>query len=325
MKRILTPLITIAFPLLATAQLPVCTNFGFEDSAFTGWTGSIGDNQTSSSGPLNNIVTGFYSTVPNAPLNDPNARHTIMTTAGGTDPCGLFPVVHPGGQYSVRLGGTTPNYQGEIIEQAFVVGAADTILDIYYAVVLNDGGHAPTDQPYFNIEMFDAASAAIPAGTLLLNAGGSVPGFSVCIAPTSFKPWDTLSVNLSAFVGTAVTLRFTAAGCTQSGHYGYAYVDANCPGSATTVGMAESMYRRVHVNPNPSAGNFAVTLPETMQSVDAQYRVFDISGKTVSSGTHPAGTGNMLIDGSAWSNGFYFLEIGSGNTVLREKLVKTKN
>ena len=43
-----------------------------------------------------------------------------------------------------------------------------------------------------------------------------------------YSAWRSNSMNLKAYIGTNVTIRFTAAGCTFGGHMGYGYVDAFC-------------------------------------------------------------------------------------------------
>lgn len=210
-----------------TVQAP-CTNMDFEAGNFTGWTGSVGDNSLSSNGPLQNIVPGLQSTTMNALLSDASARHTIISSAFGNDPCGGFPGVAPGGNYSVRLGGTTANYQGEILEQTFTVAPGNTAFTYQYAVVLNDGGHSAGEQPYFKIEMFDQSGNLIPCSQYYVEASGTIPGFQTCGVGTWYKPWTTVSINLLAYVAQNVTIRFTVAGCIYAGHYGYAYVDASC-------------------------------------------------------------------------------------------------
>ncbi len=214
-------------PANPTPQAP-CTNMDFETATFTGWTGAIGDNNLSSLGPLQNIVPGFASTTQDALVTDCLARHTIMSTASGTDPCGLFPTVAPGGNYSVRLGNSCANYQGEILEQTFTVAPGNTSFTYQYAVVLNDGGHSAGEQPYFKIEMFDQSGNLVPCSQYYVEASGTIPGFLPCGVGTFYKPWTTVSVDLSSFVTANVTIRFTVAGCIYAGHYGYAYVDASC-------------------------------------------------------------------------------------------------
>ncbi len=274
--------------------MPPCTNLDFETGDFTGWSGAIGDNQTSSFGPLDNQIPGFVSNGTNAALGDATARHTIMDVLGGTDPCGGFPVVAPGGQYSVRLGGTTPNYQGEIMEQTFTVNSSSTNITYQYAVVLNDGGHAPADQPYFKIEVLDQNGQIIDTCVqYMVTAGGSVPGFVQCQPSVFYKPWTIVSIDLSAQIGNDVTIRFTVAGCTQSGHYGYAYIDAACsalavslnfcPGNPTVVLTAPSGfvgYQWLDGNGNPIAGatNQTYTIPNATVGTSFTAQMTSVTG-----------------------------------------------
>lgn len=221
-----------SFPVTTTAVAP-CTNPGFETGDFTGWSGTIGDNDVMSGGPLSNVQVGFFSTTNDAPISDCAARHTIMTAAAAqVDPCGGFPTVPPnGGQYCVRMGNNCSSYMGETMEQTFTVDPLTTSFTYRYAVVLNDGGHTPTEQPYFKIEVLDSTGA--PIGACLQyyeNAGGSIPGYQQCPTDpfTSFKPWTTITYDLTTYVGQNVTVRFTVAGCIYGGHFGYAYVETSC-------------------------------------------------------------------------------------------------
>ncbi len=218
-----------------------CTNVDFETGDFTGWGGAIGDNNSSSFGPLSNIQTGIFSTVPNEALANSNARHTIMSNSFGPDPYGGFPVVPAnGGNYAVRLGGTTPNYQGEYIEQTFTVSPSSTSFAYQYACVLWSGGHPPAQQPYFRIEVLDQNGNPIsPCTQLYVTAGSDAlqQGFFQYGPDPDiyYKPWTAVNFDLSAFVNQNVTVRFTVAGCTQSGHWGYAYIDCSCSSLAATV------------------------------------------------------------------------------------------
>jgi gliding motility-associated-like protein len=217
-----------AFRVPDQVAMTPCTNMDFETGTFAGWSGFIGDNTLNSNGPLQNITNGFFSTTMDALVSDMNARHTIISAASGNDPCGGFPCVAPGGNYSVRLGNTYANYQGEAIEQTFTVAPGNTSFTYQYAVVLNDGGHSAGEQPYFRIEMFDQNGNLIPCAQYYVEASGSVPGFLPCGVGTYYKPWTTVNADLTAYMASTVTIRFTAAGCIYAGHYAYAYVDASC-------------------------------------------------------------------------------------------------
>lgn len=220
-----------------SVQMTPCTNMGFETGDFTGWTGYIGDNTVSSLGPLQNITYGIQSGALNPAEGDNSARHSIMSAAGGNDACGGFAVCPGGyGTFTARLGNTTAGYQGQAIEQTFVVDPANTQFTYRYAVVLDDGGHQPAEQPYFQISVLDSIGNPVNAcAQYYVAAGVNNVGFTNCGGSVYYRPWTTVSFDLSAFVNQSITVRFLAAGCTFSGHYAMAYIDASCSSIADAV------------------------------------------------------------------------------------------
>lgn len=222
----------------ARVVMPPCTNLDFETGDSTGWSAFFGLNSNSNQA-LGSITSGFFSPInsplANATTQTPNHRITIMDAFAGNDPCGGFPVVAPalaaGGFYSLRLGNNVPNQQGEYVEQTFTVSTTTSNFTYQYAVVFEDPGHSPNEQPYFKTEMFDQNGNSIACGYYFVRASPNDPNFFNCgpvFAPVRYRPWTTVSVDLAAYVGQNVTIRFTVAGCTLGGHYGYAYVEASC-------------------------------------------------------------------------------------------------
>jgi gliding motility-associated-like protein len=201
-----------------------CTNLGFE-SGFTGWYGTAGHSVDGAAG----TTTPIY--VPDVFNTTSTTQHTIMT--GGTDPYGLFPVVYSGNS-SLRLGEEivlTSGYNAGTIEQTFSVTAANTDFSYSYAVVLNDGGHDDAIQPYFAVGVYDQTGAEITCSMYLMVAPGT--GYIQSSVPTSYgivyyKPWSTVSVNLTSYIGQNVTIRIIASDCSWQGHFGYAYIDCAC-------------------------------------------------------------------------------------------------
>ncbi len=224
-------------PPIVTPQTP-CTNMGFETGDFSGWTGYIGDNTVSSLGPLQAIVPGIFTGQIDPAVTDQNARHSLMTTAGGNDPCGGFPACPATnyGTYTCRLGNSYAQYQGEGLEQTFVVDANNTQFTYRYAAVLYDGTHPPAEQPYFQISVFDSVGVPVNScAQYYVAAGVNNVGFTSCGNSTFYRPWTTVSFDLSGFVNQSITIRFQAAGCIWSGHYAYAYIDASCSSIADAV------------------------------------------------------------------------------------------
>jgi len=223
-------------PPVVIPQTP-CTNMGFESGDFSGWTGFIGDNTVSSLGPLQAQQAGIFTGALNPTVADLNARHSIMDANAGNDPCAGFPIVPPNyGTYVCRLGNTYAQYQGEGIEQTFVVDPNNTQFTYRYAVMLYDGTHPASEQPYFQISVMDSLGNAVNGcAQYYVTAGVNNVGFSSCALDVYYRPWTTVSFDLSAFVGQSITVRFVAAGCIWGGHYAYAYIDASCSSIAEAV------------------------------------------------------------------------------------------
>lgn len=224
-----------SFNLLGSfQQVPTesgCTNMDFSSGDFSGWTGTFGRAVTSPAGsPIANYQILGVGIV--------NNRHTIM--ADGIDPCGGFPRVDPlGAPYSLRLGNSGTGSQGEQLTQTFVVTQENSSLTYRYAVVFQDPNHQPNQQPFFRAIVKDQLGNVVPCSDFVVSAAGNLPGFfnSTSCNNVRYKPWSTVNVDLSMFAGQNVTVEFTTGDCTQSGHYGYAYVDAFCsPSTLNALG-----------------------------------------------------------------------------------------
>lgn len=191
-----------------------CTNIDFESGNLTGWVTSNGFH------PLYNAA-GCCANVGGA---------QFVTSGAGNDPCGGFPVVSPGGNFSLRLGNNGINGRADRIEQTFNVTAANANFTYKYAVVFQDPGHVVSEQPSFQIEMIDASGAQIPCTYYNVAAGQNITGFlnSPTCAGVVYKPWSNVSVDLTSYIGQNVTIRFTTYDCSLGGHYGYAYIDGSC-------------------------------------------------------------------------------------------------
>lgn len=201
---------------------PSCTNIGFNSNNFTGWFGTTGLSTRSYIGA---ITPNYDATA----LGIFPGRHTIMT--GGNDPCGGFPRVDPlGGPYSVRLGDANVNSQAEQLTQTFMVSNTNNSFTYRYAVVFEDPGHTSNEQPFFRAVLKDQNGNVIPCSEFVVSAAGNLPGFfnSPNCLGVRYKPWSTVNVDLTSYIGQAVTAEFTTGDCAQGAHYGYAYIDAAC-------------------------------------------------------------------------------------------------
>jgi len=220
-----------------------CTNVDFESGDFTGWLGATGINLNTDSSL--SIQTNGISTRGINSLISSSSYHTLVSAGAGKDTYGGFSQLDSagGGSYAVRLGGDSTNLSsgGEILKQTFVVTSSNALFIYRYAVVMQDGGHPAGQQPYFKAEVLDSNGHAISClSNMQAFASGPTAGYILSSAGASvyYLPWTNSSFDLSAHIGAKVTVQFTAAGCTNGGHFCYAYIDANCSSKQLTQTLA---------------------------------------------------------------------------------------
>jgi gliding motility-associated-like protein len=232
---------------------PGCTNIGFDNGDFTGWTGYTGYNSNSDSAVT--LVSAGINPSGTDLAETSCSMFTLVNAAAGTDPWGGFPMLDPtpvGGTISLRLGGENANLRsgspcssggfgqgapGESIQQTFLVTTANAMFTYNYAVVLVQAPHTTTECPYFRAEVLDSAGKPIPCLQYYVESVGSGTPLGMSVSPNTwgnqnaqvyYSNWTANTLNLKNYIGHSVTVRFSAAGCVPGGHWGYAYVDAQC-------------------------------------------------------------------------------------------------
>ena len=243
-------------------------NIDFEEGTFNHWTCDTGfvrgvdgfdsvlnQNFFSVFGPSSTSVNEVVMTV-TPPM--PN-RHEIIQNTGAPiplDPYGGFPIYPPDGSgFAVKLGsdidhpGTgRPDARAERISYTINVPAnvVDYAFTYQYAVVFQDPGHVPENQPRFTVKLFDPlTNDYVPCGSVKYVADSTIPGFQLSqVQGTSdvwYKPWSPVFINLSRYRGRTLYLEFTTEDCAQGGHWGYAYIDVNgCEVTATAKNNCQS-------------------------------------------------------------------------------------
>jgi gliding motility-associated-like protein len=208
------------------AQAAGCSNIDFEAGSTAGWS----------------LTCGFHPIYNASGCCPSPGGQQVITTANNanfTDPYGGFPIVAPGGNFSLRLGDNNVHGEADRIEQTFFVSAANANFTYRYAVVFEDPGHQQAEQPSFVIEMVDSLNNAIPCTYYNVAAGQNIPGFQNGPGNVVYKPWSNVVVDLTNYIGQNVTIRFTTYDCALGGHFGYAYIDGIC--AAFTTGNSFSM------------------------------------------------------------------------------------
>ncbi len=240
MRYIFLFLLSGSFIGTSKAQNGLCPqNLDFEMGDFTNWVCRAG---------IVDVIGGI-NTITWTSVGPPVANQHTMIPAptAGTDMYGGFPQSCPNGSgFSVKLGNETATTNGGVGKEAsgitytYTIPASATTFSIFfwYAVVLQNPGHAPEEQPRFRAKITDlTTNTTIPCVTFDFTASSSLPGFlpSLIDPNVLYKDWTPVTLNLSGLAGRTIELEFIASECTRQGHFGYAYIDvnSNCAGAIT--------------------------------------------------------------------------------------------
>lgn len=226
--------------LLSGAVVANFTNGDFESGDFTGWTkstflnyGLLGsapfdgaDIVRSPGGVDTSAVVGGAGLGPES-QSDPQTANALK-----------FPKF---GDFCARVSGTTPNYNSNALSQQAVLGAGDVDpvdgkvhVRTAIAPVLQNPGHPAAQQPFFYLGIKNVTKGnALLYQTLNFSNEPGVPW--IANGGVQFTQWQFIDIAPGAGqldVGDTVEIEVLGAGCAQSGHWGYVYID-----SASTAGL----------------------------------------------------------------------------------------
>lgn len=225
--------------ITASGQTGLCPpNLDFEMGDFTNWVCRTG--QVSAPGGVNLIT--WDPTV--GPVVN---RHTIIAAPGGIDPYGRFPTMCPNGSgFCVKLGNNAGGAQAESVSYTYSIPSTLTVFSMifHYAVVFQDPGHIPAQQPNFKARIVDVATnTPIACVNFDFTASANLPGFrtSPVDPQVKYKDWTPITINLNPYIGKTIKLEFITSDCTQGAHFAYAYMDVNttCNGAITGTTLCE--------------------------------------------------------------------------------------
>lgn len=200
----------------------VCGNMNLDAMSLAGWEGSTGDVNNTAISP--GLVTGS--------LNEPFlAQHVLVGKEAVDVKLGDLLACTPpnGSDYAMKLGNYDVNAKGEKASFEFEPTEAFNNLIYWYAVVFQDPGHTPEEQPYFSIKMFRESGEEITCAGYEVRAGQGIPGFvEFPEEQVLWKDWTAVSIPLNDFIGEKITIEFENKDCSRGGHYGYSYLDLEC-------------------------------------------------------------------------------------------------
>lgn len=189
-------------------------------------TWSIPSDVTGTSGSVGVVDDGYASKL---------SRHTIHYIEGETDErTGFVLKTKPTGSVaSVRLGNWGIGSEWESVTYTTTIGEDVGVLQLKYALVLQDPGHDADEQPRFTLEILNSAGEPVDAicGAADFRAGINTEGWHTVGSgydKVLWKDWTTVGLNVKELRGETVKIRLTTYDCSQSGHYGYAYFTLDC-------------------------------------------------------------------------------------------------
>jgi hypothetical protein len=192
------------------------------------------------------LTTGILVGPLNAGMDGVLASQAHQTwVPAGVDPVVGIPTTAPGSSGAVRIGNVRSLRGVDLLSKTFVVTAAKSIINFWYAVVFQNPQEPRSAQPFFWVRVTDALGNIIPgafdfgSGSDMLVADPTNPFFQSQMGTTYpnvtipgekllFKNWTAAQIDLSAQVGNQVTIEFVTADCGGHGHFGYAYIDRFC-------------------------------------------------------------------------------------------------
>ncbi|MDX2173135.1 MAG: hypothetical protein SFY56_08450, partial [Bacteroidota bacterium] len=227
-----------------------CTNDDFEDAqsnpgpqvggVVNGWSlfGGVGSVASNFCTPSATGATNLY-VVYNAPTVD-----AIMTAPNNTitsyfDATSL---TQPAGNCFIKLQDATAGASVTRLSKTYTISPSNALFRYAYRAVISNPGHSCCSQPGFKIGVTITNTATgtstvlacpnitVAAGT---SCGPAASGFSTGNllngSPSAFNAnWVPGAIDLSGYLGNAVTLNVYAIDCNASGHAGYVYFDALC-------------------------------------------------------------------------------------------------
>jgi gliding motility-associated-like protein len=188
----------------------------------------------------------------------------------------------------------------ERITHQFIVQPQDTNFIYQYAVVFQDPGHLPSQQPFFDFVITAQNGDTVPCSFQHYVAGAGITGFqtvsttlTACATGTSggqvkYKPWSTVGVNLGKYLGQQVSIICTVGDCSQCGHFGYSYLDFSCGTTTASQFCVGSTSVTVTAPLEPGATYSWVPGGQTTSSITANPQTTDTVAVFV---TPPAGCG----------------------------------
>lgn len=194
-----------------------CGNVGFEDGTFTGWVGSTGY-----CCPINPSVGGIVA-----------GRHTVVSGSGFDPIVTSLPVVSPfGGTYSVKLGNANAGAESEKLVLNYTPTVTNRYFNYSFAALFQVANHAGGEEGRFEVVVKTQNGTVVPGTYKYVSTTSNTPNYQTFngggYGLIGYVNWSYVSIDLYAYIGQPLTITFQTGDCDLGGHFGYAYIDAEC-------------------------------------------------------------------------------------------------
>ena len=225
-------------PLINVAP---CVNEGFESGNINGWTATRGTNPNSC----------IYPPAP-TPVTFPTPSIITTSVTPFVDP--VFTVIIPpsplGGSVVAKISDQfTANATVSKIQQTFPVTSSNFLYKFAYIANMAVANHTccgPNSLAYFSVKVRDQLGNLLVCPNFTFNSPaqpavacpGSTntawsPNQNVNISGSNMlaarsNGWQQCAIDLTAFIGTNITVEVFVSDCALTGHWAYVYFDSNC-------------------------------------------------------------------------------------------------
>ena len=211
----------------AHAQGGNCPNLNFGMGTFANWQGYLGS-------------CGSGLVINPSPIT--GGRHTIMDRQALTlanqlqdEQCNAITKVPTGFNYAARLGNSSIGAEAEAIEYTLTVDSTNSLLVLHFAFIMEvPPGHDLSNQPMFEMVVRDSNGlpiSGLPCGHVNFIASHDMTNLvchSIGGSGLVARNWTTVGYSLESLMGKKIKIYFQTRDCAMSGHFGYAYVVAEC-------------------------------------------------------------------------------------------------
>lgn len=208
-----------------------CPNGGVEDSDFSGWTGDHGEHLPDKVTFLNKGIS-YDATEEFISQHFIYQKHPVDGPLLDKKTQAFYTIPPRGGDYAIRLGDLLSGAKASMLKYKFTVNSQNKDFQFLYAVVLQDPTeHEFNQKPFFSYDIKNLTDqqeitkfkVTADVNDPYFKQGGIEDG-----EPILYKSWTCVPIDLSAYMGKEVEIRFATADCTVGGHFGYAYIDGLC-------------------------------------------------------------------------------------------------